>query len=199
MIGIKFLERISRNILGLLGPATNTEGDKLHERSSYISSIRYHDHRNSIYTRIYNQGLQNPDRRIVQRKVTPNTTHAACGHGEGGENTNPERGAPKDTETFDNRAPPISQVVLNLVSKRSSDYALRVAPGREEARAGLGLEITRLGQLSLGSTTGSRGGEGEDVHGRLEPLTLGSFLRKEGRFPDSKTRKWSRSLNNGLI
>ena len=41
----------------------------------------------------------------------------------------PGRGAPKDTDTFDNRAPPVSQVVHNLVSKRSSDYALRVAPG----------------------------------------------------------------------
>ena len=89
----------------------------------------------------------------------------------------PRRGAPKDTDTFDNRAPPVSQVVQNLVSKISSDYALRVAFDRIEARAGVGQEITRLGQLSLARTTGARGGEGEDVHGRLEPLALGSFLR----------------------
>ena len=42
-----------------------------------------------------NRGPQNPDRRIVQRKVTPNTIHPAYGHGEGGENTDPECGAPK--------------------------------------------------------------------------------------------------------
>ena len=82
-----------------------------------------------------NRGLQNPDRHIVQTKVTSNTIHAACGHGEGDENTDPERRAPKKTN---NRAPPISQVVHNLVSERSSDHALRVAPGTRGMKRVLG-------------------------------------------------------------
>ena len=61
--------------------------------------------------------------------------HAACGHGEGGESTDPVLGAPQDTETFDNRAHPVSQVVHNLVSEKSGDYALRVAADRNEALA----------------------------------------------------------------
>ena len=108
----------------------------------------------------------------------------------------------KSTETFDNRAPPISQVAHNLVSKRSSGYALQVASNRNEARAGVGQEITRLGQLSLARTTRARGGEGESegkgVHGRLEPLALGSFLRRErGRV--SRPEHAENGPNNGLI
>ena len=79
-------------------------------------------------------------------------------------------------------ATPISQVVHNLVSEKSGDYALRVAADRNEALA-RGQEMTRSGRLSLARTTGARGGEGESegkgVHGRLEPFALGSFLRQE--------------------